>query len=305
MSLFRRHFNWHHATIRRPVAHDIVALRTLLYSAERRLLSSTSTEAETLVLSDPALVVEAEGRIQGVLGIGWLTPPVAWIRTLVIDGRLPIDEMLQRLLPPLYQQIASHGITLVAVTVDDWSLSWLRGPLERTGYEQMVDVIGYQKLHMTLPSRGSEAVVIRPAQPDDLAAVLELDHACFPVPWVKGEEIFAPAIVESPCFFIALLNSLPVGYAFATVHQGGRVIHLVRIAVAPQQQGQGVGVRLLAEVVRFCARQGTTVLSLNTQADNYRAQRLYEWFGFTRSDDRQRVFGSSLAAGAANGTTGS
>ncbi len=303
MSLFRRHFNWHQATIRQPLARDTIGLRTLLYSAERRLLSSTSAEAEALLIKDPALVVEAEGRIQGVLGIGWLTPPVAWIRTLVLDGRLPVDETLQRLLPPLYRQVEACGVQLVAVTVDEWSLSWLRGPLERTGYEQMVDVIGYQKLHMTLPSQGNDAVLIRPAQPGDLAAVLELDHACFPVPWVKGEEIFAPAIVESPCFFVALLNRLPVGYAFATVHQGGRLIHLVRIAVAPYYQGQGVGVRLLAEVVRFCARQGTTALSLNTQADNYRAQRLYEWFGFTRSDDRQRVFGSSLQAGPANSAT--
>ena len=136
--------------------------------------------------------------------------------------------------------------------------------------------------------------MIRHAEPTISRAVLELDRLCFPVPWVKGEEIFAPAILESPCFFMAMLDRLPVGYAFATVHQGGHLVHLVRIAVDPQYQGQGIGVRLLAEVVRFCARQGTTVLSLNTQADNYRAQRLYEWFGFTRSDDRQRVFGSAL-----------
>ena len=40
----------------------------------------------------------------------------------------------------------------MAVTVDEWSLPWLRGPLERNGYRQMVDVIGYQKLHMAVPA---------------------------------------------------------------------------------------------------------------------------------------------------------
>jgi ribosomal protein S18 acetylase RimI-like enzyme len=85
-----------------------------------------------------------------------------------------------------------------------------------------------------------------------------------------------------------------VGYAFLTGHQGGRLYHLVRIAVAPGYQGRGIGVRLLAEVVDYCSSRRAHVLTLNTQADNHTAQRLYEWFGFTRNGDHQIVMGCEL-----------
>ena len=56
--------------------------------------------------------MEAEGESKVRWGIGWLTPPVAWIRTLVVDGRLPVDEMLQRLLPPLIRRSSARGSSL-------------------------------------------------------------------------------------------------------------------------------------------------------------------------------------------------
>jgi ribosomal protein S18 acetylase RimI-like enzyme len=39
-------------------------------------------------------------------------------------------------------------------------------------------------------------------------------------------------------------------------------------------------VRLLAEIVDYCAERQADVLTLNTQADNHAAQRLYEWLAF-------------------------
>jgi ribosomal protein S18 acetylase RimI-like enzyme len=63
----------------------------------------------------------------------------------------------------------------------------------------------------------------------------------------------------------------------------------VRIAVLPSQQGRAIGVRLLAEVIAFARTRGASTLTLNTQAHNLRAQRLYEWFGFHRTGEQQTV----------------
>ena len=63
----------------------------------------------------------------------------------------------------------------------------------------------------------------------------------------------------------------------------------VRLAVRPQAQGQGIGVRLLAEVVAFARQQNADLLTLNTQAYNHRAQMLYEKFGFLLTDESQPV----------------
>jgi ribosomal protein S18 acetylase RimI-like enzyme len=182
-------------------------------------------------------------------------------------------------------------MTLASVTLDEWSSPWLRKPLLDLGYQSMVEVVGYEKDRFNRPAAGNRAVTVRRAEPSDLQAVLALDAACFPLPWVKGAEIFEPAIVSSPCFLIAAFGVEPVGYAFVTSHQAGQLFHLVRIAVAPAYQGLGIGIRLLAEIVDFCASRHAELLTLNTQADNYTAQRLYEWFGFVRTGEQQTVLG--------------
>ena len=75
----------------------------------------------------------------------------------------------------------------------------------------------------------------------------------------------------------------------ATSHFAGRLMHLVRIAVLPQYRGQAIGVRLLADVVEFARVRGADLMTLNTQSYNTEAQRLYEWFGFRRTGERQAI----------------
>jgi ribosomal protein S18 acetylase RimI-like enzyme len=72
-------------------------------------------------------------------------------------------------------------------------------------------------------------------------------------------------------------------------------VHLVRIAVDPPHQGEQIGIRLMAEVVGFAAEQAATMVTLNTQAYNTHAQRLYRWFGFAPSGERQLVLQRHLS----------
>ena len=54
-------------------------------------------------------------------------------------------------------------------------------------------------------------------------------------------------------------------------------------------RGQSIGVRLLADLVAFARVRGADLLTLNTQSYNTDAQRLYEWFGFRRTGERQAI----------------
>lgn len=294
VSFFQRHSGLQRAVVR-PVEADDQRVLTLVQNAARLLVTSSPEEVGPLLVSDPALVLEVDSRPLAVVGSGWLVPPVAWLRTLALDARIAAADALTLLLPELHKTLARKAINVVAITIDDWNSSWLRGPLERLDYRVMVEVVGYQKQRMDLPDHGNRSVLVRQARHDDLAAVLAMDTACFELPWVKGAEILLPAIHTSPCFLVAEQDKEIVGYAFVTVHHAGWQAHLVRIAVDPPWQGRAIGVRLLSEVVRFCATSGVHVLSLNTQADNYHAQCLYEWFGFVRNDERQSVLGCTLA----------
>ena len=171
----------------------------------------------------------------------------------------------------------------------------LAAPAARSAWlPAVVQGVGYEKNRFERPSAREPGGVIRPPVPRGPPAVPSLGPAWFSVAGEKGPTILEAANAESPHFILAEFGGQPVGYAFVTSHQGGRLFHLVRIAVAPAYQGRAIGVRLLAEIVDGCANQHADVLTLNTQADNYGAQRLYEWFGFKRTGEQQTVLGADL-----------
>ena len=294
MPFFRRSFDPNHALARPAAAHDLPAIASLGYQSARRYLTSTLEEALDLVAQEPTAVLEYEGRVVAAAQAGWRVAPNAWLRSILIDSRIEARAALPPLIGALHQLLPVRGISAIYVTLDEWSAPWLRRPLDDLGYEQIMSVIGYDKLSMAVPSEGNPGVVVRQARADDLQAVLQIDMACFPTPWVKGEEILGPALISAPYFSVAEFSGTIIGYTYVTIYQDGRHAHLVRIATVPTHQGSGVGVRLLAEVVRFCRHREITLLSLNTQDYNQYAQRLYEWFGFERTGEIQAVLGSSV-----------
>lgn len=291
MPFFRRSFDQSHALARPAAAHDSQALSALSYQAARRYLTSAPDDIVDLLPHEPTAVLEYDGRIVAAAQAGWRIPPNAWLRSVLIDSRVEASAAVPLLIGALHQLLPVRGISACYVTLDEWSAPWLRRPLENLGYQHVMNVISYDKVGMEVPAPGNQAVVVRRARAEDLNAVLQIDAACFPTPWVKGEEILGPALVSAPYFSVAEFSGAVIGYTYVTIHQGGIHAHLVRIATLPAHQGSGVGVRLLAEVVRFCRHRQIDLLSLNTQDYNHQAQRLYEWFGFERTGESQAVLG--------------
>jgi ribosomal protein S18 acetylase RimI-like enzyme len=161
--------------------------------------------------------------------------------------------------------------------------------LERFGYVPDTMVVVYEKHDMSIPSYGDQEMFVRPARLSDLADLVSLDNRCFESHWTMNEPVFSAAILEPSFFMVAQVGSSAIGYAYATSHFGGRLVHLVRIAVDPAQRGNGIGARLLAEVITFARRQGADLVTLNTQSYNEQAQRLYRWFGFAPNGEYQTV----------------
>jgi ribosomal-protein-alanine N-acetyltransferase len=67
----------------------------------------------------------------------------------------------------------------------------------------------------------------------------------------------------------------------------GRQAHLTRLAVHPDYQGQGLGAQLLYRAITDALGRGCSLITLNTQENNYRSQALYQRFGFVYT--RQRI----------------
>ena len=270
-----------------PADHG--ALTRLLTGARRHFLSVTSAELPALLADEPGAALVAGAALWGAAVAERTTPATAWLRALALADGLPPDVGLDALLAAYHAQLRAAGVRQSYYAGSDLSDGWLRAALAARGYARLTEVVVYEKLRLDVPTHGSAAVDVRRAAPDDLPAVVALDAACFDPQWHKDQRALGPAIASAPLFLLAERAGAALGYAFATSHYEGRLIHLTRIAVLPAAQGQGVGARLLADLVAFARDAGADIITLNTQADNAPARRLYEWFGFRRTGERQTV----------------
>ncbi len=143
--------------------------------------------------------------------------------------------------------------------------------------------------------------VIRPATADDLEAVVVLELEVFgPAAWSPRsvEEEFE-ALGETRRIWLAeRVNeagvTVPVGYAVGRYVDD--VADLQRVAVLRSQRGQGVGGRLVDQVVEAARDSSCARVLLEVAADNAAALAVYEHHGFTEIDRRPRYYPGDVDA---------
>jgi ribosomal protein S18 acetylase RimI-like enzyme len=289
MHLFRRNLDPSQASPREATDRDLTPISRLLRSSTRRYMGFPSSELPALLAGAPAMLLVADDELWAAAIGGWRADTVSWLRGLALANNLPVAGGLDYLLPPFHSLLRARGLRTLFYAGDEVADAWLQPLLIARGYTPDTQVVVYEKRGMDIPTAGNPAVRVRRAQAVDLPAVLEIDRACFDPQWHKDEGIIGPSLLESPCFIIAEWQGAPAGYAFVTTHLGGRLVHLVRIAVLPAHRGAGAGARLLAEVVGYASGLGADSITLNTETHNTAAQRLYERFGFRRTGEQQTV----------------
>jgi ribosomal protein S18 acetylase RimI-like enzyme len=289
MPAFRHTLNLADAAARPSGPADHGELARLLSTARRHFLGVGSEELPGLLAAEPGAALASGAALWGAALAERTTPETAWLRALALADGLGPTAGLDALLAAYHRELRAAGVRRSYYAGSDLSDAWLRASLAARGYARLTEVVVYEKIRLDVPSGGSATVDVRRASAADLAAVLALDAACFEAQWQKDRRAIGPALDSSPCFLIAERGGDTLGYAFATSHYQGRLAHLVRIAVLPAAQGQGIAARLLAEVVGFARASGADIITLNTQADNAPARRLYERFGFRRTGEQQTV----------------
>lgn len=117
---------------------------------------------------------------------------------------------------------------------------------------------------------------------DDLEAILRIESLVFGNPWVPkayADEIERPmAVVE----LAVAADGAVVGFSctWHVVAAGDTEAHLLRIAVDPAWQRQGVGRDLLAAVLERASQARASRVLLEVGAANRPARLLYEALGF-------------------------
>lgn len=294
MWLFRKGLDISRATARPVADADLPAVSRLLRDGPRRYYGLNGADLRALLAAGPGVVLADQGEIFAVALAGVPVADTSWLRAVALADGVETRPALAALAPALHADLASRGVGQVFFAGDDASDAWLASALREHGYLKATEILVYEKPHLEIPDGGNPDVNVRPAVAADLPAIMRLDQACFEAQWTKDSTVLGPAVEHGPYFVVAELEGAPVGYAYATTHFGGRLVHLVRIAVDPSLRGARIGVRLLADLVAFAGEQRAAAITLNTQAYNTRAQRLYTWFGFAPTGERQTVLRRAL-----------
>lgn len=132
--------------------------------------------------------------------------------------------------------------------------------------------------------------MIRQAKPGELTQIARLDARCFERPWTlsawetEQARAFARIWVWAPAGD-PTRGADPLG-GYCVCWHLGQEAELLRIAVAPEHRGQGVGATLLDGATSKARQEGCRSMSLEVQHDNLAALSLYENAGFERVGER-------------------
>jgi ribosomal protein S18 acetylase RimI-like enzyme len=261
--------------VRRATSVDQRAIDGLMSQVDRLLLKIPWDEVHDALRTHDFFLIEEEGRLGCVWGLSVGPEIVARIQVFALLDGWSVRESLAALLPLVRRVLARNGVeTLAFIGMRGWLLEGLLA----NGFRHVNTILTMQKTDLRVPDPGNARVVVRPASQADIAEILAIDEAAFEPLWRNTEDTLVRHLTECPHFVVARLEGKAVGYQYLGLT--GRHGHLTRIAVHPEHYGRQIGVRLLADAVRYFRRRRVYGVTLNTQRDNYRARRLYEWFGF-------------------------
>lgn len=126
----------------------------------------------------------------------------------------------------------------------------------------------------------------RPMLESDLDAVLNVEYAAFSHPWTRG--IFLDCIQSGYECWLLFLGDQQVGHGVLTAAAGES--HVLNLTIKPENQGNGLGGRLLAHLIERAKARDAEVTFLEVRESNHAANHLYERFGFNEIGRRKNYY---------------
>lgn len=291
--------------LRRLDGTDLPAVQRILETSEHTYYHFGTEELPDLLDRLPAMGVFAEksgslrrvleGSLQAFLLVNWLVPPSAWLGGfgIVESEGTRLGVYLDLLLPSIERMAVARGARTLYYSGNDLEMDWLRASFEERNFRLSSLLRSYDKEDFQVPDQGNERVLIRPFTVQDAEATVAVEDRAFTQLWRHDIASFLQVQKTYPYFVVAVDAQGIVGYQYNTVDAG--IGYLVRIAVHPRVEGQGVGTRLMAEAVRYFRKYHVWKIVLNTEEANARAQALYERFGFHQIHQRGFVLERAIA----------
>jgi ribosomal-protein-alanine N-acetyltransferase len=128
--------------------------------------------------------------------------------------------------------------------------------------------------------------IVRAMSQSDIADVLVIENEIYDFPWSAG--IFRDCLLAGYTALVLDLDGEVVGYSIMSVAAGEA--HLLNICVAKSLRRQGIGNRLLKEMLACAQGFHAERIFLEVRPSNSPALELYFKTGFTTLGVRQRYY---------------
>jgi ribosomal-protein-alanine N-acetyltransferase len=266
----------------RASVHDQAPVLRLL-DESRRSFAAFGPEDLPHLLASGACTVALEGDAIGAFLCASVNRARwAFVRGVAIKNGWRTDQGLHAVLEPAVSRLRVDGVTHLAVY---GTALWLPPALLRAGFQRREWITSLERHPRPWPDLPAGPARVRPVQPDDLGQLAALDAAIFEPPYQLASGELIELMVTSGHFVVAegieeAGEAALLGYACADVL--GDTGQIIRLAVHPNAQRQGIGRALLNHGLAYCHANGARRVTINTQESNAASLRLYEQMGFRR-----------------------
>lgn len=265
-----------------------------LYQEARRSFAAFGHEDLPQLLANGNCVVADDGeRLWAFLGVTINRSQWAFLRGVAITDGWRTDDGLSAVLVPLSEGLRGHRVSHLAAY---GTALWLVPALMRVGFQRLAWILTLERHPRPLAALPAIVPSLRPVGVHDLPWLTTLDQAAFDAPYQLASGELIELMVTSGFFSVAEAvhgDGGLAGYVCADV--SGDEAQVIRLAVHPYSQRQGIGRALLNEALTYCQAQGARRVTINTQESNTASLQLYEQFGFRRVGRRVPLLVLSLA----------
>lgn len=130
-------------------------------------------------------------------------------------------------------------------------------------------------------------MIIQTMTEADTKEIAELEAELFSMPWSR-QGFTDTLTMPNVLFLVAREEEELAGYC--GIYMAADEGEITNVAVRPSFRRQGIGVRLVSELMEEAAAEGVTHFLLEVRESNEAAIRLYEKLGFSACGRRKRFY---------------
>lgn len=234
----------------------------------------------------PFWVLKREQNILAALACPVEPKGVAWVR--LFASRFPNRpaSTWAQLFEQVYQSLPDPKPAIAALGLSNWFSELLI----KNNFEEKnrIVILFWDAAQQPVSPLLVPHTLLRQMSSSDLIHVLKLDHQAFKPLWQISLDALNTAFQQSAYATVAEKNGQVIGYQISTTTHNATCLE--RLAVSPDQQGQGIGASLVYDLIDDFQLSSAMHLTVNTQQDNLPSQALYQKMGFKMTGESYPVF---------------